>query len=351
MSCIKIIDTKFQWDEVIKNFRDIDSYYSFEYGKIFAEIEKGKILAAYFEKNTTRIFYPFIRRQVPYGEKGMYDIVTPYGYGGPLIEGGYTPLREFYIQFGNYCKQNRIITETIRFHPLYGNHELCKEILDVQYIRQPTSVNLTVPLEEIRNNYSTMNKRNIKKAKRNSLSCFVAEKSLENIQKFNKMYKETMDRNNAGSYYYFNESYFMDQMKDTSISKTFLLFTKYNDQIIAGVMVIIGQSYSHYHLGASDTSFLELKPNNLLFDYMIEFCKSMGSLELHLGGGYQENDGLFKFKTSFSNNNNYQYYIGKKIHNTAIYKTIMEKLMEDNEIDKDYFPAYRGRIKRKVVII
>ncbi|RSK53485.1 GNAT family N-acetyltransferase [Bacillus canaveralius] len=350
MSCFKIIDQATLWNVLLKTFINIDCYYSYEYGKLFANKENGELFAAYFEDNTTKIFYPFIKRKVAYEEE-TYDIVTPYGYGGPLVEGSDISILEFYQLFSEYCSLNNIIAETIRFHPLYKNNKIFEKVMDIEYIRQTTSVDLTVSLEEIRQNYSSMNKRNIKKAKMNNVSCFIGENNLDNIHKFIQMYKETMDRNKAASYYYFDENYFIEQVKDTSISKTYLLFAQFNHEIIAGIMVIVGKEYSHYHLGASKTNHLELKPNNLLFDFMIEFCISKGSKDLHLGGGYQENDGLFKFKTSFTNNNNHDYYIGKKIHNLNQYNDIIDNLKKLYEINENYFPAYRGQMKRKILHI
>lgn len=346
----EVIDNQDLWKMTLKNFNKIDSYYSYEYGELFAKNENGKLFAIYFEDRFIKVFYPFIKRKVDYLENEIFDIVTPYGYGGPLISGeNDQSINEFSNALGEYCKANHIITETIRFHPLYRNYQLCEKILDVQYIRKTTGVDLTSSLEKIRSNYTSMNKRNIKKAKKNHLTCFIAEKNKKNIEVFRNLYKETMDKNNAASYYYFDESYFSEQVKDTDISKTYLLFTKMNNEIIAGVMVIVGQEFAHYHLGASKTNYLDYKPNNLLFDFMIEFCKSMGSKILHLGGGYQEDDGLFKFKASFSNNNNYEYYIGKKVYDANLYNRINENSRKQYKMNECYFPIYRGKIERKTI--
>ncbi len=349
MSYFKVVEDSYTWNKILKKFKTIDSYYSYEYGKLFATIENGQLLGAFLEDHTTKVFYPFIKREIPGDYKGLYDIVTPYGYGGPLIEGDSKKIDPFYTFFSEYCETENIITETIRFHPLYKNDAYCKEILNVQYIRKTTSVDLSFPLEKIRQNYSSMNKKNIKKAKSNQLSCFMAQSSIENIEIFLDMYKETMDRNNAIGYYYFDRSYFLDQVKETCISKTYLLFTQFEGEIIAGVMVILGKEFAHYHLGASRTKYLDYRPNNLLFDYMIEFCKSLGAKQLHLGGGYQENDGLFAYKTSFTNNNNHDYYIGKKIYNLTKYQEVVGTIKENYEVNENFFPVYRGIINKKVL--
>lgn len=348
MSLFQIIDSKPIWDNLLGGINDADLYYSYEYGSLFAKNEKGKLMAAYFENENTKIFYPFIRRNVVWDEEGIYDIVTPYGYGGPLLEGSGEKILQFYEYFEEYCKENNIITETIRFHPIIKNYENYNKLMEVEYIRKTTAVDLSLPLEEIRKQYSSMNKRNIKKAKNEGIICFLVENTPKNINTFFNLYLETMDRNNADRYYYFDENYFYEQIKDSIISETFLLFAQYKDEIIAGVMVLKGPKYSHYHLGASKTKFLHLRPNNHLFDYMIEFCKSKGSTLLHLGGGYQENDGLFKFKASFSNGNNFDYFIGKRVYDRKKYNRIIEGARRYYKINENYFPIYRG--KKEIII-
>ncbi|CAH2714889.1 hypothetical protein BACCIP111895_02065 [Neobacillus rhizosphaerae] len=343
MGVFQIIDSKIQWEDLLNNFKEVDVYYSYDYGNLFAKEEKGRLLAAYYEDKFSKVFYPFIKRNVEWYEEKIFDIVTPYGYGGPLIEGNNYSIEPFYRYFRNFCKENNIITETTRYHPINKNHLHCKEIMDIAYIRKTTAVDLTLPLDEIREHYSPMNKKNIKKAKKGGLYCYVAENTLHNIHTFIELYKETMDRNHAENYYYFNDHYFFEQIKNTKISKTYILFTEYCDEVIAGVMVLKGPKYSHYHLGSSKTPYLHLKPNNLLFDFMIEFCKSKGSELLHLGGGCQENDGLFQFKASFTNNNHYDYFIGKRVYDEKKYNKITEEVKRRFRVNEEYFPIYRGK--------
>ncbi|MEH7250434.1 GNAT family N-acetyltransferase [Neobacillus niacini] len=345
MGLFQVVGRKSQWEEILKNFKEADIYYSYEYGDLFAKQEGGELLTAYFEDGYSKVLYPFIKRKVDWNEEDIYDIVTPYGYGGPLIEGESKSIVQFYKLFEEYCQENKIITETIRFHPISKNYINCKKVMDVKYIRKTTAVDLTLPLEEIRETYSPMNKRNIKRAIKEGISCYVAEKTQEKIETFTKLYKRTMDRNNAESFYYFNKKYFFELFKNTNINETNLLFAQYRGEIIAGVIVMKGPKYSHYHLGASKTEFLYLKPNNCLFDFMIEFCKRRGSTHLHLGGGYQENDGLFKFKASFTNCNNFDFFIGKRVYDPKKYKEISESVLKKYKVNENYFPVYRGKME------
>jgi len=131
---------------------------------------------------------------------------------------------------------------------------------------------------------------------------------------------------------------------DTSISKSHLLFVYYEDKVISAVILFTTAKFSHYYLGASNTDYLSLRPNNLIFDYMVELSKDKGCTYLHLGGGYEDGDGLFIYKCSFSNNNLYDYYIGKNIIDEEVYNFVVNKKKQTCELNENYFPLYRGVI-------
>lgn len=331
------------WSRFIERFPMLDIYYSQEYVNLFADVEEGIPEAVYYENENGKVFYPFIKRKIDLKE-GYFDIITPYGYGGPVLEGKHSIIIPFYQKFTEYCIHNNIVTETVRLHPLLKNDEYMKNVMTVDYIRKTTAVDLTPSLAEIRNIYTSSNKRNIKKANREGVKVYISYNQ-DDIEIFMDLYYETMDRNNALSYYYFDKAFFYRQMAETLLSKPYLLFAEHNGQIIAGVLLLIGKEYAHYHLGASRTEYLSLRPNNLLYDAMIEFAKSLGSKALHLGGGYQENDNLFKFKASFTNNNNYNFYLGKNILNDKIYQELSQMVMNNLSCndDCDFFPAYRRK--------
>lgn len=327
---------------------NLDVYYSFEYGKTFAEKEGGELRAVYYENENGELFYPFIIRPIPLVEGNWQDIVTPYGYGGPFIVGKDLKklCKHFYAAFTSFCKENNIVTETIRSHPLLGNEAYLEEEIDLQYIRKTTAVDLTKSLKEIRNDYTKMCKRNIKKARKQGVTCYTADIYDKTIKKFHDMYSETMDRNGADDFYFFDITFFEKQLEGSSIHDSLLLFAEYEKEVIGGVLLLVGREFAHYHFGASTTKYLKLRPNNLIFDYMVEVAKSKGCKALHLGGGYAEDDGLFKFKSSFTNHNHFPYYIGKKIYNHTQYEEITSYVKQNYEVKEQFFPTYRGIIKK-----
>jgi hypothetical protein len=227
------------WRKIQKDFPNLDIYYSKEYVILFAEIQKGEPEAVYYEDEHGKVFYPFIKRKIDLME-GYFDIITPYGYGRPLMIGEKAVIREFYKKFNEYYLNNNIVTETAGLHPLLKNDEYIREVMSVDYIRKTAAVDLKPPLEEIRDHYSSNNKRNIKKANKERVEVFVST-NWDDMESFSELYYETMDRNNASKFYYFNKSYFLRQMEETEFSKSYLIFAKYQEQMIGGVLLIIGK--------------------------------------------------------------------------------------------------------------
>jgi hypothetical protein len=302
---------------------------------------------AIFENVLGKIAYPFVLRRIEINEinLNLYDIVTPYGYGGPCIKGEINIIETFRNLFEGYCKDQNIVSEVIRFHPLLNNHIPMLDYIDVQYIRKTTAVNLNNDIKIIRTQYNSMTRRNISKAEKNGVYCLEVEKSESNINTFVSLYTETMSRNNALGYYYFDKEIITDMLKDSNSSSAHLLFAYFENRVVSAVVLYLCGENAHYHLGASKTEYFYLKSNNKLFDFMISFSKIKNAKNLHLGGGYSENDGLFSFKSSFTNNNHYDYFLGKKILNDEIYEILITYFSRQNTLSHSYFPKYRGIVE------
>jgi len=342
---ILVIESKEQWNRTIEGLKFYDVYYTYEYCTSFAKWENGRAKLIYYKNDLGIVIYPVILRPIKSEyENPIYDIITPYGYGGPLLFGKEEVMKYFRGEFTSYCMKENIISEIITFHPIFNNAPIMRSYCELQYKGKTTAVNLTNKLNTIRSEYTSMTRRNVLKAHKNGLYCKEVAKNEGNINTFMNLYNETMKRNNARDFYYFGHNFIEEQLKDTVISKSHLLFVYYEEKVISAVLLFITENFAHYHLGASKTEYLFLRPNNLLFDYMIEFSISKDCSYLHLGGGYEEDDNLFKYKTSFSNNNNYEYYIGKKVFNRKVYDYLVKEKKQHHDLNENYFPLYRGTI-------
>lgn len=340
---ITIIETKEHWDKVLNEFPVHDVYYAYEYCEWNAQKEQGQAKLVYFENDFGKVIYPFILRKIDYfSEHPIYDITTPYGYGGPLLSGEEGALEEFSELFRNYCLETNIVSEIIRLHPLLNNASYLSGYCNLHYIRKTTAVDLSPSLPQIQQQYSHMAKRNIKKALFHNLFCKKVEKSEENIVTFLNLYNATMKRKGAAESYYYCFSSIHKQLLDTSLSKTHLLFIYSGEKVIAAAILYTTKHFAHYHLGASDQNYLDLRPNNLLFNSMVVLAKKTNCSLLHLGGGCGENDSLFAYKTSFTNNNNYDYFLGTNIYNPEIYAKLVKMTASRSRITENFFPLYRS---------
>ena len=271
-------------------------------------------------------------------------MITPYGYGGPLIEikqekGREEFIKTYFEKYEEYCNKNNIVSEFVRFHPLEKNHDYCKEFYDVSHISNTIYIDL-LSKEVIENNMISKARNKIKKAEKNHL-IFEEDINLNTIDNFIKLYYETMDKNNASSLYYFDKEYFYNVFKLKDKVKLFNI--RYQGEVVATSIILLGDKWIHYHLSANTEVGYKLAANNFLLYNVAIWGSENGYQKLHLGGGYGGNESpLYKFKYSMNKNGILDFYIGKKIYNKELYeKLVDEKMLNSKEKESSFFPLYR----------
>lgn len=322
-----------------------DIYFNENYGKIYELNGDGKLKTYYLECEYGKVYYNFLMREILLPDKtGYYDIITPYGYSGPLLidcdEKNKTKLILFFKeQFENYCMKNNIVAEFVKFHPLIKNHENMDLYMDINPIGNTVYIPLNSP-DEIWNNLGSHCKKSIRRAEKNGIR-IVIDKSIGTLENFMNLYTNAMKKNNAADYYLFSNDFFYNTfnlLKDN----VFIFNSLYEDKIISSSLILKYKEYIHGYFSGSDYSYTHLGPNNLLRYKAALWGYENHCKYFHLGGG---NESLMKFKQSFSKNGLLDLYIGKKIHNPSIYNELVEKWKTINNvanIDKiNYFPIYR----------
>lgn len=328
-----------------------DIYFEREYGKLYEIEGKEKIENFYFESEFGKVKYIFLKRKID-TKLGMelFDITTPYGYGGPYFyeykEENLEKLKEmFNEEFKNYCINNGIVSEFVRFHPLYDNYRYMTNLMELIPLSDTVYMQLENE-EQIMADMDGKTRNMVRKAIKNGVTVGKDE-SLSSINKFIELYYETMDKNSASSSYYFNKDYFKE-LFDLGEKKVALFNAYYENKIISTTTILMGEEYIHYHLSANTDAGYKLAANNLLLFEVAKWGAENGYKKFHLGGGYGGNESpLFKFKKSMAKNNIVKFYIGKRIYNLEIYN-ILNKELEDNypELKNDgngYFPSYRRK--------
>lgn len=338
---IKILDTSdVEWDYYISklplNLRDI--YFTRQYYKVQEVNGEGTGRLFIYEYEDKIALYPFLINEIEnYNlNQSYYDIETAYGYGGPIVS---CNDNEFISKFENafieYCKDNNIVAEFIRFNPMLKNNEIFKNNIKLILNRTTISLNLNKQIEEIwSNDISSKNRNMIRKAEKSGLKVEFEK----DLQSFKMLYEKTMNKVQASDYYYFNEDYYMalDKMDNTYIS------IKLDDIIIASAIFLKCGDYFHYHLAGSLREYLKFSPNNLLLWSAIKYANENGFKKMHFGGGLTNSldDNLFKFKKSFSKDTE-EFYIGTRVHNEEVYKFLIEEWERKNEKEAKLFLQYK----------
>lgn len=330
------------WNMLLKGFPKAqqDIYYTSEYYHLCESNGEGIGKLFYFEDELgNKGYYPFLLNKINNDllNREYYDIETAYGYGGPIIKcKGDFFYDVFESKFIEYCKENGIVAEFIRFHPLVGNETKFKKYLSVCKNRTTVSIDLTQKIDDIwSKDLKSENRTQIRKAKKNGL---YIEKS-NDYDQFKIIYEHTMKKVNAQKEYLFNDDYYL---KLSKIKNAFLINVMMNEQIIASGCFLYYGDYCHYHLGGSLAEYLRLGPNNFMMWEAIKIGKELGCRTFHLGGGLTDepHDNLFRFKKTFSKDFN-SFYIGKRIHNQDIYEKLIKNWEKKNKKKASLFLQYK----------
>ena len=354
------IDNSDEWDRIVKNFVEYDVYYLSSYVKAFMIHGDGVPKLFYYEDSDIKAVNVVILRDVENNENFIhkippntyFDITTPYGYGGFLVEGNINEnsLKLLDNEYSDYCIKKGIISEFVRFHPVFNNSEILKSIYLTTKLGKTITINLNSK-EQIWNNLISKNRNMVRKSSKSGVEIFCG-RSKELFQSFIPLYNATMDKDKATQYYYFSEEFYKSILYDCKYN-SIIFYAVYQDKIISMSIVLLANGHMNYHLSASDKKFQHLAPTNLLlYEAACWGCEN-GFKTFHLGGGLSSNeDSLYKFKSSFNRESNCQFVIGKKIFNQEKYKELVEirknvKLnssCDDLKINKSttsFFPQYR----------
>lgn len=354
---IKEITQKSDWDEIVDSFAKKDVYFTYDYMQPFKNNGDGEPILFYLESHLGKVLYPFLYRDIAESLtlKGKipvntyFDISTVYGYGGPIIEmsAGYTSdsfknqfKREFHQYFTEYCSQKNIISQFDRFHPILNTQENFADFS--QIIPNKKTVCMDLQSEEWMTQELTSGCRNkIRQAQKNGVTVIVND-HLETLEAFKILYAQTMTKNEAAEYYFFNQHFF-EEVKNFSKEHILLANAYVETKIVASALILYYDGYLHHHFSGSLPEYRNLKPNNLLFYEIAKWGCENGYELFHLGGGHaSEQDSLFRFKKSFSKSEPNDFYIGKKIHNLKMYDVLVQLAKTGNFASTDYFPAYRS---------
>ena len=297
----------------------------------------------YYHSPSLRAIYVYMRRMTVI--EGIYDSVSPYGYGGVLFEGDTSEKNKyaFWEEYLQVMKREHIVDNFVRYHPVLKNAEPMKSISNVIDLGKTVAFDLASP-EVIWNNIIGKNRNMIRKAEKNGIEIHHG-KDLALLKDFRKIYNATMDRDHAEEYYYFGEAFYESIHKDLYDNYE-MFYAVLDGQIIAMSIILYANKQMHYHLSGSVTEFRNLAPSNLLLYQAALWGYEQGFLTFHLGGGVGSGeDNLYKFKAAFNKNSCFQFSIGKQVFDQTKYDEMVDlRASQDAEFNREsnFFPLYRA---------
>jgi hypothetical protein len=260
------------WRKQLVNLRH-DVYHLPEY----LEIEARRINAspgAFLYGDDDKIFFiPYLLRScselTPLSQQSVFDIVSPYGYPGPLLSEAAIATPNFpdlaLDAFMQTLRQHNVCSVFFRLHPVL-NWNIGQCFQRHAAISSGETVSFDLRLSEDQNWAQTRkgHRSSINRCKRLFTPRIVSFQDY--YDEFISIYSETLHRVNAKDLYFFSQQYFTDLLNLGDKLKLCLVEDDY--ELAAAMLLFECCSIVQAHLGGTRNKFLDRSPFMLTFDYV-----------------------------------------------------------------------------------
>lgn len=351
------IDDSKVWDEVVESYPNHDVYYKSGYLKGFELNGDGRsILVEWVGENGVSAICALMLRDISEDSRfagkleagRWYDATTPYGYGGFIFnqELNDEQLSKVSEQLKKDLKEwgheNNIVSIVMRLHPVLKNTREAETFMDVLHLGKTITMDLSSS-EVINTNIISKNRNMIRKAEKNGV-VIKHGKGMELLDIFKDIYEETMLRDNATEYYFFDRKFYESIDRDLADNYE-IFYAEYEGEIVSMAIMIFPGSCMNYHLSGSRTAYRNLAAGNLLLKEAAEWGCRQGYSTFHLGGGVGAGeDSLYKFKAAFKRNSDTEFALGRLVLDQAKYNELVKIREANGEFNSEskFFPIYRS---------
>jgi hypothetical protein len=325
-----------RWQKILDVFKISDIYYTAQYFLSAVKLDPGEPLLFYYVDDEGEVAYPFIKRLIKENGPSYFDITTPFGYGGPLlkIKGNSTKLIEnFRKAFMEYCTEEKIIAEFIRFHPLNGNASFFENHMKLLPMYDTYTIKLKNRLPMPRGK-----KESAEDLQQNGKSKEVTIKKLGTVRHMFEFlvlyYSAARRREEADSYYFFTNDYF--EALISSLGPNLHLFgAYYGDKLVSACYVLTMGDKIFHHLEGSLPEQQGVNAWKPLLLKIAEWGEENYFSHFHLGGDYQgDNEQSKRVKQELSNVEPATFYIGQYIHDPPLYNKLVS--IKETDLIKRY---------------
>jgi serine/alanine adding enzyme len=308
-----------EWDGLMRKLGVSDVYYSRGFVEASAPLAGGKATFLHLDGEGGHVVFPCVMRADP------VDVVTPYGYGGPLAVGD---APDFAPAYEAWCERRGVLATFVVFHPLFGN--------TWSWWTGAIADTVAWPLEAPFDAMDSHHRRRVRRARRDGLEASVVA-APEELDGFVAVYEQTMRRRDAADFYLFDDAYWDALVRDVPLVR---VDVRRDGELVSSMLGMGEPPWLHYHLGGTTEEGMRHGASHLALYSLAEWGAEHGYTKLHLGGGVGgREDSLRDYKRRFAPEGLVPAAIGKAVHDEAAY---LERAGAD-AIDWDgFFPAYRA---------
>lgn len=267
------------------------------YVKLSATEEGARACALYVSDGLRDLLLPLLIRRIP---GGGFDAMSPYGYPGPIGTGVEDPefLKDALVAGLQVLREAGLVSVFVRLHPLL-NPAPPGGIGTLVSHGDTVSIDLTISAEEQWARTRRNHRQDITRAMR--LGYIVRmDDQWAHLDDFRRLYRQTMERRHASTFYRFEDSYF-DRLRDALGERIHLCLVERDDRVVAAGLFVETGGIVQAHLAGTDEGSGNIRPTKLMFHFVGGWAKARGDRALFLGGGLGgANDSLLHFKAGFS---------------------------------------------------
>lgn len=324
-----------------------------EYVRLYSrEHSPGRCAA--WKSDTLQVLHPFLLRDLtdePFwaGPRGaLFDVTSAYGYAGPFAwgEGDRDCLAsKFWAEFRCWALDHRVVSEFVRLSLFPGamlRYPGETWTAAAQIIRSLDADEPALWME-----FEHKVRKNVSKAIRSGVRVEI-DLSGARLPEFLSIYEETLDRRQALDCYYFGREYF-EQMQERLPGHFVYFHALEGGKVVSTELVLVSEQSVYSFLGGTRKEAFRCRPNDLLKFEIIKWAKQRGKSHFVLGGGYQNKDGIYRYKRAFAPRGQTEYLLGGQIFSGDLYAALVSArqrfALERGEHwspHHGFFPAYRS---------
>jgi serine/alanine adding enzyme len=316
------------WDSLLDGLGLTDAYLRHGYLRSGAAVAPAEPVLLHLAGGGGDVVFAALLRSDP------ADMVTPYGYGGPVAVGAAPPVAAFASAYERWCARRGVVSSFVLYHPLFANRELALPTFHQQSMTGTISWNLET--DDLLAGMHRHHRRMVRRAQAAEVEVSIDEAPAD-LSAFRALYTETMVRASADPFYLFGDEYWAVLTSEVPLVAVDVWR---GEEHLAAMLGLTGTPWLHYHLGGSSEAGRSLGANHLAMHTLATWGQQHGYTRLHLGGGVGgRRDSLFLYKERFAPGGELPAAMGKAVHDRERYR----ELTGQDEITYDgFFPAYRA---------